>query len=425
MIKVFKFGGASVKDADSVRNVLKVLELYKDDKIAVVISAMGKTTNALERLLHSYYYHTDLLKEEFNTIRDYHFKIINDLFPDNTHEIYADIEEVFSSLKSWLENSPSDNYDYEYDQMVSLGEIISTKIVSAYLNLSGMENLWVDARSIIRTDNTYRDAKIDWSKTGELVKSVMKFHRERIYVTQGFIGSTAENISTTLGREGSDFSAAILAWCLDAEKVAIWKDVPGVLNADPKYFDNTVKLDQLSYHDAIELAYYGASVIHPKTIKPLQNKKIPLWVKSFIDPAEKGTVIQNDREGLAAPSFIFKMNQVLVTIAARDFSFIAEQNLSDIFHELSRLRIKINLMENTALSFSICADWDERKIPELIKSLEDEFIVKYNRGLELVTIRHYDQDTIDRVTVNKEILLEEKTRYTVQMVMRDLDSTDK
>jgi aspartate kinase len=399
MIKVFKFGGASVKDADSVKNVLKVLDLYRGEKIAVVISAMGKTTNALERLLHAYFYHTDLLEDEFNSIRDYHFKIISDLFTDKNHEVYGDIAGVFSSLKNWLENAPSDNYDYEYDQIVSLGEIISTKIVSAYLNLCDMENLWIDARNIIRTDNTYRDARIEWDKTSELGKNVMKFHREKIYITQGFIGATSENISTTLGREGSDFSAAILAWCLDAEKVAIWKDVPGVLNADPKYFDNTIKLDQLSYHDAIELAYYGASVIHPKTIKPLQNKKIPLWVKSFVEPKEKGTVIHSDRDGLAVPSFIFKMDQVLVTIAARDFSFIAEQNLRDIFHELSRLRIKLNLMENTALSFSICADWDERKIPELIKSLEDEFMVKYNRGLELVTIRHYDQQTIERVTV--------------------------
>lgn len=424
MIKIFKFGGASVKDADSVKNVLRVLNLYKDEKIAVVISAMGKTTNALEKLLNAYFYGTDKIEEELSFIRDYHYRIIEDLFPDKKHEIYNEVENIFISLKNRLSNPPSDNYDYEYDQVVSIGEIISTKIVSAYLNLEGMENLWLDARNIIRTDNTYRDARIDWDKTNELVKGIMKFHKERIYITQGFIGSTAESISTTLGREGSDFSAAILAWCLDAEKVAIWKDVPGVLNADPKYFDNTIKLDQLSYHDAIELAYYGASVIHPKTIKPLQNKKIPLWVKSFVEPKEKGTVIQSDREGLAVPSFIFKMDQVLVTIAARDFSFIAEQNLRDIFHELSRLRIKINLMENTALSFSICADWDERKIPELIKSLEDEFMVKYNRGLELVTIRYYDQKTIDRVTVNKEILLEEKSRHTVQMVMRDLNTLD-
>ncbi|HOP64588.1 MAG TPA: aspartate kinase [Spirochaetota bacterium] len=420
-MKVFKFGGASVKDADSVKNVFKVLDIYREEKIAVVISAMGKTTNALERLLHAYYYGTDSLEEEFETLYNYHFRIVEELFVETDHEIYGDIEEIFQSLKTRISSPHSDNYDYEYDQIVSIGEIISTKIVSAYLNMAGMENIWVDARAIIRTDNTYRDARVDWDKTDELVKDSMPFHRERVYITQGFIGATSENISTTLGREGSDFSAAILAWCLDAEKVAIWKDVPGVLNADPKYFDNTIKLDQLSYHDAIELAYYGASVIHPKTIKPLQNKKIPLWVKSFVEPKEKGTVIQSDREGLAVPSFIFKMNQALVTIAARDFSFIAEQNLRDIFHELSRLRIKINLMQNTALSFSVCADWDERKIPELMKALGDEFMIKYNRGLELVTIRHYDQETIERVTVNKEILLEEKSRYTVQMVMRDLD----
>lgn len=421
MIKVFKFGGASVKDADSVRNVGRVLNLYNGDKIAIVVSAMGKTTNALERLLHAYYYRTDRLDEEFNSIRKYHDGIVNDLFADRSHVIYRDIEDTFSMMSEILKEPCSENYDYEYDQIVSMGEIISTKIVSAYLNSIGIANMWIDARSIIRTDNTYRDARIDWEKTGELVRGAMKFHRENIYITQGFIGGTAENITTTLGREGSDFSAAILAYCLDAEKVAIWKDVPGVLNADPKYFDDTVKLEQLSYHDAIELAYYGASIIHPKTIKPLQNKKIQLWVKSFIKPEEKGTVIHNEREGAHIPSFIFKMDQVLITITSRDFSFIVEQNLRDIFHELSELRIKINLMQNTALSFSICSDWDERKIPELIKSLENDYMVKYNRGLELVTIRYYDQKTIDRVTVNKEILLEEKSRNTVQIVMRDLD----
>jgi len=420
-MKVFKFGGASVKDAGSVRNVANVLRLYSEDKIAVVVSAMGKMTNALERLLHTYYYGTGKIDEEFLNIKEYHMSIIYDLFPEETHEIYGEIENIFSILRTRLHLPNSENYDYEYDQIVSVGEILSSKILSAYLNSAGINNRWIDARSIIRTDNTYRDARIDWDKTVELVNGAMEFHRERVYVTQGFIGSTAENITTTLGREGSDFSAAILAYCLDAEKVAIWKDVPGVLNADPKYFDDTIKLDQLSYHDAIELAYYGASVIHPKTIKPLQNKKIPLWVKSFLHPKEKGTIIQNDKAELQISSFIFKMDQVLVTISARDFSFIAEQNLGDIFHELSRLRIKINIMLNTALSFSICVDWDERKIPELIKSLEADYMIKYNKGLELVTIRHYDQETIRRVTVNKEILLEEKTRNTVQIVMRDMD----
>ncbi|HNX24367.1 MAG TPA: aspartate kinase [Spirochaetota bacterium] len=420
-MKVFKFGGASVKDADSVRNVANVLSLYGNDKIAVVVSAMGKMTNALERLLHAYFYGTGKIDEEFFNIKEYHMNMVYSLFSDKKHVIYTELENMFSMFRTRLQLPNSENYDYEYDQIVSAGEIISSKILSAYLNSAGIENRWVDARSIIKTDNTYRDAKIDWEKTVELVKDSMNFHKERIYITQGFIGSTAENITTTLGREGSDFSAAIIAYSLEAEKVAIWKDVPGVLNADPKYFDDTIKLDQLSYHDAIELAYYGASVIHPKTIKPLQNKKIPLWVKSFLNPKDKGTIIQNDKVELQIPSFIFKMDQVLVTISARDFSFIAEQNLGDIFHELSRLRVRINVMQNTALSFSICVDWDERKIPELIKSLEKDYLIKYNKGLELVTIRHYDQDTIGRVILNKEILLEEKTRNTVQMVMRDMD----
>ncbi len=420
MIKVFKFGGASVKDADAVKNVASILSLYKEDKIAVVISAMGKTTNALERLLNAYYFNTDKKESEFDFILNYHLDIVRDLFPHSDHPVYDELNDIFAAIKHQLSREPSDNFDYEYDQLVSLGEIIATKIVSYYLNSVGIENIWLDARQIIRTDNTYRDARVIWDKTSELVRQSMNFNKNRIYLTQGFIGATAENISTTLGREGSDFSAAIVAWCLDAERVVIWKDVPGVLNADPKYFDNTVKIDNMSYQDAIELAYYGASVIHPKTIKPLQNKKIPLWVKSFVFPKEKGTLIHNEKEGLPVPSFIFKVNQVLITIAARDFSFIVEHNLRDIFRELVHHRIKINLMQNSALSFSICVDWDERKIPAFIKSIEEEFMVKYNTGLELVTIRHYDQPTIDRVTVNKDILLDEKTRHTVQIVMKDL-----
>ncbi len=420
-MKVFKFGGASVKDADSVRNVASVLSLYSGEKIAVVVSAMGKITNALERLLHAYYYNTGKIEEEFCNIKEYHISIAYTLFPDEKHEIFNELENIFSLLRTRLQLPNSENYDYEYDQIVSIGEIISSKILSTYLNSAGIHNKWIDARSIIKTDNTYRDAKIDWDKTVELVSGSMEFHRERIYVTQGFIGSTAENITTTLGREGSDFSAAIIGYSMDAEDVVIWKDVPGVLNADPKYFSNTIKLDNLSYHDAIELAYYGASVIHPKTIKPLQNKKIPLWVKSFLHPKERGTIIQNDKAELQVPSFIFKMNQVLITVSARDFSFIAEQNLGDIFHELSKHRVRINVMQNTALSFSICADWDERKIPELIRSLEKDYVIRYNKNIELVTIRHYDDETIERVTVSKEILLEEKTRHTIQIVMRDIE----
>ena len=419
-MKIFKFGGASVKDADSVKNVAHILSLYNDEKTIAVISAMGKTTNALEKLLAAYYHRSGDIDEEFSKIKEYHINIVTELFSDSNNEIYSELENIFAFLKAKLLLPSSDNYDYEYDQIVSIGEIISSKILSSYLNSTGRTNTWIDARLIIRTDNSYREAEIDWDKTVELVKDSMKFDHEKIYVTQGFIGATAEHITTTLGREGSDFSAAILAYSLDAEEVIIWKDVPGVLNADPKYFDNTIKLDKLSYHDAIELAYYGASVIHPKTIKPLQNKKIPLYVKSFTNPKDEGTVIRNEKIELMAPSFIFKMNQVLITISSRDFSFIAEQNLGDIFYKLSSLNIKINVMQNTALSFSMSVDWNEKKIAELIKLLETDYIIKYNTNLELVTIRNYDTETIKRVIKNKEILLEEKSRHTIQILMRDI-----
>ena len=421
-MKVLKFGGASVKDADSVKNVAHILSLYSDKKIVAVISAMGKTTNALEKLLHAYYYSSGDIDEEFSEIKEYHLNITKELFTDSGHEIYSGLENIFSFLKAKLLLPNSDNYDYEYDQIVSIGEIISSKILSAYINSVNINNTWIDARSIIRTNNVYREAEIDWDKTVGLVKDSMQFHNEKIYVTQGFISSTAEHITTTLGREGSDFSAAILAYSLNAEEVVIWKDVPGVLNADPKYFDNTIKLDQLSYYDAIELAYYGASVIHPKTIKPLQNKKIPLYVKSFTDPKNEGTVIRSDKTELKIPSFIFKMNQVLITISSRDFSFIAEHNLSDIFYKLSNLNVRINVMQNTALSFSISVDWNEKKIPELIKLLETDYTIKYNTNLELVTIRNYDSETIKRVTKDKEIFLEEKSRNTIQILMRDIVS---
>ena len=419
-MKVLKFGGASVKDADSVKNVAHILSLYNEERIVAVISAMGKNTNALEKLLHAYYYNSGNIDEEFAKIKEYHINITKELFADSGHEIYSELEHIFSFLKAKLILPNSDNYDYEYDQIVPIGEIISSKILSAYLNSVNINNTWIDARSIIRTDNVYREAEIDWDKTVELVNDSMKFDNEKIYVTQGFIGSTAEHITTTLGREGSDFSAAILAYSLNAEEVVIWKDVPGVLNADPKYFDNTIKLDQLSYYDAIELAYYGASVIHPKTIKPLQNKKIPLYVKSFTNPKLEGTVIRTDKTELKIPSFIFKMNQVLITISSRDFSFIAEHNLSDIFYKLSSLNVRINVMQNTALSFSISVDWNEKKIPELIKLLETDYTIKYNTNLELVTIRNYDSETIKRVTKDKEILLEEKSRNTIQILMRDI-----
>jgi len=355
-------------------------------------------------------------------IKKYHFDIIGELFPSKDHPIYNEINNTFVELDWAVEDTPTENYNYEYDKIVSMGEIISTKIVQAYLKEAGLNSLWKDVRDFIQTDNTYREGKVDWELTQTLVNEqlIPEIKNGAIIVTQGFIGGTSENFTTTLGREGSDYTAAILAYTTNAESVTIWKDVPGVLNADPKWFDETKKLEQISYQDAIELAYYGATVIHPKTIKPLQNKKIPLLVKSFLNPSEKGTIINEVQSPLPIPCFIFKVNQVLISISPKDFSFIAEDNFSDIFNLFSEKQVKVNVMQNSAISFSVSVDADERKLPDLIKTLQKQYRVLYNDNLELITIRYYDQATIDRVTIDKKILLEVKSRYTVQLVVKPM-----
>lgn len=416
---VFKFGGASVKDAAAVKNVAAILGHFPGQELIVVISAMGKTTNALERLTDAYFYKKENAADVLAEIRDYHFGIISQLFPDTQHPVYDELHNTFVELEWAIEDTPAQQYDREYDQIVSLGEIISTKIVHAYLASCGLPVSWVDVRDYIKTDDTYREAKVDWERTAQLIRDGLLRAPGQIKITQGFVGVNSENFNTTLGREGSDYTAAILAWCTDADDVTIWKDVPGVLNADPKWFDDTQLISQLSYHDAIELAYYGATVIHPKTIKPLQNKKIPLYVRSFVQPEAPGTVIREEQAPLPIPCFIFKINQVLISISPKDFSFIVEENLSDIFNTFSEAGIKINTMQNSAISFSVCVDSNERKLPELVKRLQQQYRVLYNEGLELVTIRYYNQETIDRVTVGKEILLEVKSRYTTQMVMKN------
>jgi aspartate kinase len=318
-----------------------------------------------------------------------------------------------------IEGSPEHPYDQVYDQIVCMGEIISTKIVAAYLNATALPVQWLDVRDIIKTDNTYREGKVDWEQTTALAMRQIN-GSSRIVLTQGFLGGTSENYTTTLGREGSDYTAAILAFCLNAESVTIWKDVPGVLNADPKWFDETQLIPQLSYQDAIELAYYGATVIHPKTIKPLQNKNIPLYVRSFVHPQEKGTEISNTQTPLPVPCFIFKVDQLLISLSPKDFSFIVEENFSDIFRLFSRHGVKINTMQNSAISFSVCVDNDPRRVPALIGELQQHYRVLYNDRVELITIRYYDQATIDRVTVDKVVLLEVKSRYTVQLVVRNI-----
>jgi aspartate kinase len=369
---------------------------------------------ALKEKNHQKY---DLLREQ---CYDFHLTILEELFPEKHFKIYHQIDTIFEKLDEKKEAYFSDNYAFEYDQIASLGEVFSTLIVEAYLREQNEKSVWIDARKLVRTDNNYRDANVDWLKTEELISiNVLPlFHNSDTIITQGFIGHTVEGFTTTLGREGSDYTAGIFAYCLNAENVTIWKDVPGMLNADPKWFDDTIKLDKISFKEAIELAYYGASVIHPKTIKPLQNKNIPLLVKSFVNPHATGTTIQESTEfDHLVPSFIFKMKQVLFSITPRNFSFIVEENLSRIFNQLSGIGAKINLMQNSALSFSFALDQDKIDIDSVYNLFKDEYEIRYNENLELVTIRHYNFETIERVTVKKEMILEQKTRQTIRILI--------
>lgn len=418
-MQVFKFGGASVKDADSVRNVSKIIQNYANDRLIVIISAMGKTTNALEVLVRC---RAEKNPEEYQKtlqdLRQKHEVIINELFDDSTASIVAEIDTIFNELVEKFHQPFSDNYDFEYDQMVSFGEVISTKIVSAYLQAQKVDVQWCDARKLVRTSRVFRNADVEWETTEGLIRKSIEVHPQKVIVTQGFIGHTAENLTTTLGREGSDYTAAVFAYCTDAKSVTIWKDVPGMLNADPKYFKDTIKLDQISFKEAIELAYYGASVIHPKTIKPLQNKSIKLYVKSFNDPAAEGTLIDEDATNdHSIPSYIFKENQVLISVIPTDFSFINEQNLRQIFQVLTEENVTINIMQNSAISFSFLVDAEKVRLQSLVKKLSENFKVKYNGGLELLTIRHYNYELIDQITKGKNKLLLQRDDHTIRIVL--------
>jgi aspartate kinase len=419
-MQVFKFGGASVKDAASVKNVSHILRQFATEPTIVVISAMGKVTNKLEELVNAYTARLDTTETILNELRAYHAAILSELFPDQADPVYDEIENVFVELLWIIEEEPDLAYNYHYDQIVSLGEILSTKIVSAYLNRSGRKNTWLDARGIIQTDNSYREGRVDYELSQTLVRSQLMplFSSVPLVITQGFIGGTSENFTTTLGREGSDYTAALLAYFTDARQVIIWKDVPGVLNADPKYFRNTKMISELTYHDAIELTYFGASVIHPKTIKPLQNKNIPLHVRSFLDPGAAGTIIKEGERGTLVTSYIFKENQILISIQPKDFSFMAEDNLSRVFSLFSKYHVHIHMMQNSAISFSVCTDHDLQKIEPLLQELQEDFKVLYNAPVQLMTIRNYDQETIARLSENKLVLMEQRSRHTHQMVMK-------
>lgn len=421
-MKVYKFGGASVKDAESVRNVKEIISSINDD-LMVIISAMGKMTNAFEKVVNNYMQGAGT-GQDYNEIKSFHDKIISDLELTEDEYFLSLYEKLFDKLVSKISEAPTYNYDYEYDQIVSFGELISTTIVSGYLNAGGVDNEWIDARKIVRTDDVYREGKVDWELTQALFNSktggfYQNSDKRTICITQGFIGHTDTGQTTTLGREGSDYSAGIAAWCLDAESVTIWKDVPGMLNADPKYFNNTERLPKISFREAIELSYYGASVIHPKTIKPLQNKDIPLFVKSFVNPDAEGTVIQKDIESdHLIPSYIFKNDQVLISISPKDFSFIVEGNLRDIFEALHQSKIKVNLMQNSAISFSICVNEEENKMNHLIELLGEMYEVRYNTNLQLMTVRHYNEEILATLKGEKEVLLEQRSRHTTRFVMR-------
>lgn len=427
MLQVFKFGGASVKDATGVKNLTEILKSEhnssntRENKLVVVVSAMGKTTNLLEKLLVRFFNEKSLENPYLEEAKAFHFGIASELFPDPTHPIFDEISNLFVEIEWVLEDGPVDSFDFTYDQIVSMGELLSTTVVSHYLNSQGLTNTWVDARNFIATDNQYREANVDWEKTEKLIQAGFPPLLEKgLIVTQGFIGSTSENFTTTLGREGSDYSAAIFAACLDAKQVCIWKDVPGVLNADPKWFDHTELIPELSYLDAIELTYYGATVIHPKTIKPLQNKGINLFVRSFLDSSGQGTRIGKEASHLPVSSFIFKVDQVLISIMPKDFSFIVEDNLSHIFHLFHTHRVKINMMHNSAVSFSVSVDNQPEYLNNLVHALEKDFQVNVQDKLELITIRYYDQDTMERVLKEKEIIMELRDRNTCQLLVKNL-----
>ena len=422
-MKVFKFGGASVKDAVAIKNAVRIVSSYTEP-LVIVISAIGKTTNALETLWTAYVNRDAKgLQASIEYLSTFHRRIIADL-EHSTEEGIHPFAESFAKLQAYLTKEPSDNIAYEYDQIVSYGELWSTMIVEQQMNDSGINSQWLDARKIIRTTDHYQEGRIEWEKTKELVDHQIAslFAQEsalQCVITQGFIGHTNTGMTTTLGREGSDFSAAILAWALEVDEVLIWKDVPGLLNADPKVFDDTIKIDRISYREAIELSYFGASIIHPKTLKPLQNKNIPLKIKSFVHPKGEGTIIHFDEsQDYNQPSYIYKTNQLLITISPKDFSFIMEDHLSVIFKVFSKHGVKVHLMQNSALNFSVCANVKTTMCAALIKELSADFLVRYNEDVDLFTIRHYENHIFPEKLKQKTVLIQQRSRSTLRYVLR-------
>ena len=415
-MRIFKFGGASVKDANGVRNLTKVLQQEGSENTLVVISAMGKMTNAFEEVIDAYFYKSDTLRIKLAQVENYHKNMMGDLF-ESDNEIHTQVDILFEELDWFLSRNTSQRYNYVYDQIICFGELLSTRIVSAYLKTVQIENNWLDVRNYIKTDSNYRDAKVNWVLTQQIITKKIATHQ--LNVTQGFLAGNDTENTTTLGREGSDYTAGIFAYCLNAESVTIWKDVPGVLNADPRVFEETTLLEHISYEEAIEMAFYGASVIHPKTIQPLQNKEIPLYVKSFLNPTAPGTRVSKGARLLPnIPCFIVKKNQVFVSISANDFSFMVENNLSYIFKKLHDYKLKVNLIQNSAISFSVCVDNKFGNFDAFHTELKNEFKIEFQKEVDLYTIRHFNTATKDTITKLGKTLLSQTNKETIQIVLK-------
>ncbi len=419
MIKVFKFGGFAVSDAGSVRNLVKIVSANNADQILIIVSAMGKTTDALEKLCKSYVEGNEEAQEILKTIKQFHEGIMVDLFEKTNHPVFDEIANTFIEIEWMLEDEPHPDYDFNYDQIVSIGEFLSSRIVAAYLNENKIDTKWMDVRDFIHTDNTYREGIIDMDKTRSSMHVLKNALDKQTIVTQGFIGGTSENFSTTLGREGSDYSAAILASCLDAESLTVWKDVPGIMNADPRLFKNARKYEELPYSEALEMAYYGATVIHPKTIKPLQNAGIPLFVRPFLFPEEKGTRINSTAKlNTEISAIIVKKDQMLLSISSKDFSFIDEDILIHLLQCISQAHIKLTMMQRSALSLSVSFNQDEAKFNKLYDMLKDKFKCKYNEGLDLLTVRHFKREELENITAGRTIMMEQFSRNTAQLILQ-------
>ena len=415
-MRIYKFGGASVKDAKGVKNLITILNYLGSEKTLIVVSAMGKTTNSLELVVKNYFENKEELQYSLNEVFNFHNKILEGLFNDNKEQIFSDVKEVFENLRIFLKRNKSPDYSFVYDQVVSFGEILSTKIINSYLNYSNIKCNWIDARELIKTDSKYRDANLNWEITKHSISKNINI--KLLNITQGFIASDSNNFSTTLGREGSDYTAAIFAYCLNAESVTIWKDVPGVLNADPRVFKKPQLLNQISYTEAIELAFYGASVIHPKTLQPLQKKEIPLYVKSFLNPSGNGTSISRGTKiDPLIPCFIVQRNLNLLKLSSLDFSFIVEDNISDIFQILHENKMKVDLIQNSAISFSVCVYDKYSRLKELLSILKATFKVECTENVSLFTIRHFNENSSKEILKNNTLLLEQRTNETLQLVV--------